>query len=90
MSKDKSISPIMGMLKPLAKKYITPDNISSIFDSLTEEAELMDGEKAVIILNRGTDGTVMAGLYAVAQSHYIVRRYRTLPVEQLIEQALGA
>ena len=86
MSKsEKTLSPLMGMLKPLAKKYITQDNIDSVFDAATAGAGLLDDEKAVILLSRAADGRVYAGVYAYArQRRTITREFSRMPVEELI------
>lgn len=85
--KGNALSPLMGVLKPLAKKYVSEENINRIFDGITSEAELEEGEKAVVILNR-TAGSVYAGVYAVNPERRITRCYSTMPVEDLINRLL--
>ena len=41
--KGNALSPLMGMLKPLAKKYVSEENINRIFDGITSEAADMLG-----------------------------------------------
>lgn len=80
---DKALSPLMGVLKPLAKKYITRENVDQVFDALTAEAALEEGEKAVIVIHRLAGGTVAAGVYATA-GHTLTRQYSVMAVEELI------
>ena len=82
--KDKSLSPLLGMIKPMAKKYITKENIDAVYDQVTKDVELADGEKAVVILNRTHNGTVVAGVYAIDGDRRITRQFSIMSVEDLI------
>lgn len=82
--KDKSLTPLLGMLKPVAKKYITRENIDAVYDQVTQEADLAEGEKAVVIINRTQNGTVVAGVYAIDGDRRITRQFSLMSVEDLI------
>lgn len=86
--KTSSLSPLMGVLKPLAKKYVNSENIDSLFHSLTADCQLQDNERPVILIHRPANQSVMAGVYAVDDAHHITRCYSTMPVEQLIDTLL--
>lgn len=87
-SGDGGLGALTGMIKPLARKMATRENIDKVFEDLVADAELEDGEKAVLIVNRGGDGVIKAGVYVVDTSRHIRRCCRSMPVEELIMELL--
>ncbi len=90
MKLDKALSPILSMVKPLAKKHATPESMSALFDALTAQFPTEPGEKNVLLINRAPDGTVMGGVWSVdTASRTLTGTYVQLPLDQLILELLG-
>ena len=80
-------NPLLAAVKPLARQYVNTENISRLFDKLTEQCELEDGEKPVIIISRGEDSVVYGGLYGV-RDNTVSSMFSHYPVEQLLDELL--
>lgn len=90
MKDAKALSPILSMVKPLAKKHATPENMSALFDALTSQFPTAPGEKNLLIVNRAPDGTVMGGVWAVdTATRTLTGAYVQMPLDQLIVELLG-
>ena len=88
MSKGRTFEPLLAVLKPVARKYITRENINSVYDAVTGDVELEEGEKAMVILSRNRMGDVVAGVYAVDGEHRVRRQYKMMTVEELVVSIL--
>lgn len=60
-----ALSPLLGMVKPLARNHATPENMDTLFTALTAQYPAADGEKNVLLVNRTADGRVMGGVWSV-------------------------
>ena len=89
MKMDKALSPILGMVKPLAKKHATPENMNALFDALTASYPATPGEKNLLVINRTDDGTVMGGVWTVDTStRTLTGCYTQMPLDQLVAALL--
>ena len=71
MSK-KALSPILGMVKPLAKQYITQENMQAMFDSIVGSIEPDEGEKVVLMVSRKADGTVTGSVASMRTADHTI------------------
>lgn len=91
MSKEvKAFAPIISMVKPLAKKHVTPETMGSLFDALTSQFPTDEGEKNLLLVNRTPDGVVMGGVWSVnTATRTLTGCYMQAPLDQLILELLG-
>lgn len=90
MSDRSALSPILSMVKPLAKKHATPENMAALFDAITAQFPTEPGEKNVLLINRAPDGVVMGGVWSVnTATRTLTGAYTQQPLHQLILELLG-
>lgn len=90
MSDRSALSPILSMVKPLAKKHATPENMTAIFNALTAAYPAAPGEKNLLVINRTDDGVVMGGVWSVdTATRTLTGAYTQQPLDQLILELLG-
>lgn len=82
-------NPLLAAVKPLARQYVSADNMARVFASLTEGCDLGEGQKAVLLVSRGADGVVYGGVYAVDGQNRVVRQFSRQPVEELLTELLA-
>jgi len=87
--KDKALAPVLGLVKPMARKYATAENMSALFDALTARYPAAEGEKSVLLVSRTDDGTVMGGVWSVdTASRTLTGCYAQQPLDELVAQLL--
>ena len=84
-----ALYPILKIIKPLAKKHINEENMSSVFDALTRNVPVEDGEKPVLLVSRRSDGSVVGSVATIDAGHLITGVYAQEPLAELILQLLG-
>lgn len=85
--KKAKMNPLLAAVKPLARQYVNEESISRVFDQVTAQCELAAGEKPVLIVSRGADGTVCGGLYGATGDH-ITTMFSRMPIERLLDELL--
>lgn len=89
MSERSALSPILSMVKPLAKKHATPENMAALFNALTAAYPAAPGEKNLLVINRTDDGTVMGGVWTVdTATRTLTGCYTQMPLDQLVASLL--
>lgn len=82
------IDPILKMVKPLIPKFVTAENLSKIYDSLTE-GESGDGRRRVLLISKKGDGVVY-GSIVVIDGNELVEVLSQAPLHELIgETCIG-
>ena len=66
----KALSPILKMVAPIAKKYVTAENLDKVFEKLTDDMELEEGERACLTITR-KEGVVYGSVCSVNQQNTI-------------------
>lgn len=79
-----ALSPILGIVKPLAKKHINEENISSIFTALTKDLPDDEDNKPVLIVSRRKDGTVVGSAATLDSSRTVTGIYHQDNLAELI------
>ena len=83
------MNPLLAAVKPIARQYVSAENIGKVFDRVTGDCDILPGEKAVIMLSRGEEGDVRGAVYGVngriIESQYTDR----VAVDELIMQLLS-
>lgn len=76
------IDPILKMVKPLIPKFVTAENLSKVYDSLTE-GESSDGRRRVLLISKKGDGVVY-GSIVVIDGNELVEVLSQAPLHELI------
>lgn len=76
------IDPILKMVKPLIPKFVTAENLSKVYDSLTE-GESSDGRRRVLLISKKGDGVVY-GSIVVLDGNELVEVLSQAPLHELI------
>ena len=81
--------PLMGMLCPLAKKYITPETMVKVHDSLMGRFEAEAGNRLVATISKKGDGTVVVSVVGIDNEHRIRHQYYQEPLDEVVSQLVG-
>lgn len=84
-----SLSPILGMVKPLAQKYINAENMTKVFDAITDKFPAEEGEKTVLLVTKKDDGSVVGSVATMDAGHLITGVYAQEPLADLITKLLN-
>lgn len=79
----KNISPILKMVAPMAKKYVTAENLDKVFEKLTDDIELEEDERACLTITR-KEGVVYGSVCSVNQQNTITGIYHQAPLHELL------
>lgn len=79
----KGLSPILKMVAPMAKKYVTAENLDKVFEKLTEDMDLEEGERACLTITR-KEGVVYGSVCSVNQQNTITGIYHQSPLHELL------
>lgn len=79
-----ALSPILGIVKPLAKKHINEENISALFNELTKDLPDDDDYKPVLIISRLKDGSVVGSSATLNASRTVADIYHQDNLAELI------
>lgn len=83
-----ALSPILGIVKPLAKKHINEENISAIFTALTKDLPDDGDNKPVLLISRKKDGTVVGSAATIDSSRTVTGIYHQDNLSDLILKLL--
>lgn len=79
-------NPLRSVLKPMLGKYLTPEMLSSAFDSLMEHFPTNPGERNVILISKDRKTEeLMAGVYGVDADNSVTTMHERRPAGELIE-----
>lgn len=85
-----AFSPIIGMVKPLAKQYVNKENMQTIFDQIAGKYTPEEGEKVVLMITKKQDGTVCGSVAAMNNdTRQITGVYEQMELGELIMEMLG-
>lgn len=82
-------NPLIAAVLPLAKQYITAENISKVFCTMTGNFPVGVDEKPVILVSKDAQGKVMAGVYSIDSHNRITSMYSRAAVEDLLKELLN-
>lgn len=84
-----ALSAVLKIVAPMAKKHITPDTLSSLYDSMTAPyADPFLDERVMLVVSKKRDGQVVGSIVGVDSDNHIRSQYQQMPLNQLIEQLL--
>lgn len=83
-----TLSPILGIVKPLAKKHINEENISVLFNALTKDLPDDDDHKPVLLISRRKDGSVIGSSASLDASRTVTGIYHQDKLADLILKLL--
>lgn len=89
MNEKKKNNPLLAALKPLARQYVSSENISKVFDNIVAGADIQPDEKPAIIISRSPDGTVAGALYGINGTSISSQYSDRFPLDQLILNLLA-
>lgn len=72
MKTDSALSPLLKMIAPMAKKHITPENLSKIYDSLTAKFTPEEGERVVLIISKPKTGAVKGSVVTLDEGSLVM------------------
>ena len=88
MKTDSALSPLLKMIAPMAKKHITPENLSKIYDSLTAQFTPEEGERVVLLISKPKTGAVKGSVVTLDEGSLMTGILAQADLDELLLQLL--
>lgn len=88
MKIDSALSPLLKMIAPMAKKHITSENLSKIYDSLTAQFTPDEGERVVLLISKPKTGAVKGSVVTLDEGSLVTGILAQADLDELLLQLL--